>query len=583
MQQEIKRKVPSNIAQTQAWHGKLLGVVVDLSGSMQANLKNDHGGQFSKIESLSKSFQRAIENIERLIENTAADESVQFRLFIFGFGFCVVEQPLCDILAAFKLFKKKMNRYQSLQSELKQIWLLEIGSFLEKGRMTGDAKEQLHLFIEKELREKAIEAEQKRSVAKFQRWCESACLRLDKFKVHLDALLVHSKYIRLILTPLIICLLWLLRGPALALAYLNRVFEAWVQKKLTEYRINANKYSMILSDKVVTETKKAVDAHQQEIDEIILGSLRDMLDHKSLEFIRLYNMGRSKKERKDTLNWESLKIIYEELTGKIGDIIRPQATVTWNKNLFKYKQAARILRVKPDWGLLRIKTIQCAYQAVWQMTEPYVQHMAEDLAKQRFVKAALAITVESVKDKEVVLPIHDVAELLQQYKGKELTIDELPIFGASVMGQALSRTLERLQREIHTRQNRGLRPILLIISDGEVIDQTDPLPIAEKLKRLGVTIVCCFLADKNIRRPWILRRWAWWLWPRDAKLMFSMASTIDDWPEFSERLKDSRFVVKKHARLFVQINHSEYLENFVHAILLPLNREHGYIKEQMNE
>ena len=64
--------------------------------------------------------------------------------------------------------------------------------------------------------------------------------------------------------------------------------------------------------------------------------------------------------------------------------------------------------------------------------------------------------------------------------------------------------------------------------------------------------------------------------------MFSMASSVDDWPEFGERLKDSRFVVKKHAKLFVQINHSEYLENFVSAVLLPLDREHRFINLQEN-
>ncbi len=114
------------------------------------------------------------------------------------------------------------------------------------------------------------------------------------------------------------------------------------------------------------------------------------------------------------------------------------------------------------------------------------------------------------------------------------------IFGGSAMGQALTRTLQRLKRDLPLPQNRGLRPVLLMISDGEVIDRVHPLPVVEELKRLGVTIICCFLANKNIRRPWILRRRAIWLWPSDAKLMFSMASSVDEWPEFGEQLGDSR-------------------------------------------
>ncbi len=124
---------------------------------------------------------------------------------------------------------------------------------------------------------------------------------------------------------------------------------------------------------------------------------------------------------------------------------------------------------------------------------------------------------------------------------------------------------------------------MLIISDGEVIDRVQhPLPAVEELKRLGVTIICCFLANKNIRRPWVLRRRAIWLWPSDAKLMFSMASSVDEWPEFGEQLRDSRFIVKKHAQLFVQINHSEYLENFINAVLQPLDEEHKFLQTHMS-
>jgi len=385
---------------------------------------------------------------------------------------------------------------------------------------------------------------------------------------------------KIILTPLVLCLLWILRGPTVAMARINKFFEVWVQKKLIAIRDNAHQYSILLSEKVVIETKKAVDARQHEIDEIIMENLQQFLDYQSHECIHLYDAGYSKKERKEELHWDALNSIYEELTDKIGDIIVSQTKSTWEKNLFLYKQAAKLVKVKPNWDVLKLRTFECSYQAVWKMTEPYVQQVAEDFAKQRFVKAVLATIVQAAKDQEATLSLEDVTALLEEYKEEKLSLEELPLFGASVMGQALARTLQRLQRELHRPQNRGLRPILLIISDGEVIDRVDPLPIAEHLKRLGVTIICCFLANKNIRRPWVLRRRAWWFWPTDAKLMFLMASSVDDWPAFGEQLRDSRFVVKKHAKLFVQINHSEYLENFIKAVLIPLDEERRVLKSE---
>ncbi len=52
--------------------------------------------------------------------------------------------------------------------------------------------------------------------------------------------------------------------------------------------------------------------------------------------------------------------------------------------------------------------------------------------------------------------------------------------------------------------------------------------------------------------------------------------------EFGEQLRDSRFIVKKHAQLFVQINHSEYLENFINAVLLPIDEEHQSLQTHMS-
>jgi hypothetical protein len=582
MLQEIKQRVPSNSAQPVTRKGTLLGIVVDLSGSMQTNLKNDQGGQYSRIESLSQAFQRAIEHIERLLESPTAENSAQLKLFVYGFGFCVPGQPMCDVLAALKLLKKKMSRYKRLQPELKDIWLREVECILAKGRKPGDAKEQLRLFIEKELREKAIEAEQRRKAARFQRRCESICLWLDRTQARLANALNRSKSMKILLTPFVFCLLWMLRGPTIAMAGINRFFEAWVQQKLAAIRNNANHYSVLLSEKVVAETKKAVDTHQHKIDEIITDNLRPFLDYQSHQLIRLYDAGYLKTERGQALRWDALTAIYEELTEKIGKIIAPQANFAWQKNLFIYKQAARLVKVKPNWDLLRRRTIECAYQAVWSMTEPYVQQVAEDFAKQRFVKAVLATIVASAKDQEVILPIKGVSALLQGYKEAKLSLEELPLFGESVMGQALTRTLQRLKHDLPLPQNRGLRPVLLIISDGEVIDRVHPLPVVEELKRLGVTVICCFLANKNIRRPWVLRRRPIWLWPSDAKLMFSMASSVDEWPEFGKQLRDSRFIVKKHAQLFVQINHSEYLENFINAVLQPLEEEHKFLETHMS-
>jgi hypothetical protein len=61
--------------------------------------------------------------------------------------------------------------------------------------------------------------------------------------------------------------------------------------------------------------------------------------------------------------------------------------------------------------------------------------------------------------------------------------------------------------------------------------------------------------------------------------MFAISSNIDEYPQLAEQLKESRFVVQKQAKLFVQPNHSDYVRNFVKALLLPHQKEYGVIEQ----
>jgi hypothetical protein len=58
--------------------------------------------------------------------------------------------------------------------------------------------------------------------------------------------------------------------------------------------------------------------------------------------------------------------------------------------------------------------------------------------------------------------------------------------------------------------------------------------------------------------------------------MFSLASTIDEWPEFTQRLGQGHFSIKKNVKLSMQINHTERLKSFIEAILLPIEREQDH-------
>jgi len=542
-------------------------------------MKNTEGNQFSRIESLSQVFQQVLAEAKLFLE-TSPGEHFPFRLFIHGFGFLCKSEPtwkdsIGDIFSIASHLDKEVKRYQPLQPEIEHLWLDEIEHVLEEKKITEDAKEALQVFVERELREQALQAEQQRSVARFQRWCRSTCQKIDQYDARLRVQVSQYKKLAGLLLPLIVCFLWLLRGPARLLAYLNEVFEMWLQRKLTDLQNNAHAYATQQAEKVAAATKKALAQCYDKILAVVEAEMIGFLDSEASRFILLYNTGSSPSQRKRAFDHSSLKQVYEHVSAQISTIMSPHANTAWNKSIFLLKQAAKALKIKPDWNVLKEKTIRCAHQIVWETITPDVRSQAKTLAQKRFTRAVLTAIVQKTKDGETTLSLQEVSSITPPQEVKNLTPRELPIFGDSPLGLALHQTFIRLGREANLPQNQGLRPAILIISDGIPTDTryVDSSALAEKIKLAGIPIICCYVTNRNVGRPWVLRRSARWFWPKAASLLFSIASSVEEWPQFGQRLAESRFSIKKQVKLFIQVNHSEYLKSFIEAIVLPIGRE----------
>jgi hypothetical protein len=573
----------ANITRSQ---GRLLGIVLDLSGSMYEGISNDAGGQFSRIEGLSKAFRHVMEDVQLFLKENASAQRTPLRLFIHGFGFwsennAPSNSSVGDVLAILANLDKRVEHYQPLQQEVESLWTEEVAQVLEERKITGDAKEALRKFVERELKEQAIHAEQQRSAAKFQRWCASTCQRLSAFDTRLRVSIARYQGWGRILLPFAIGLLWLLRGPAVALAYLNGVFEAWLQRKLAALRDNAHTYAAQQAEKAVAITKQALDKHHAKIAAVIDANLIAFLDREAFNMIRLYSAKSTALRRKQAFDRKALRQVDRHVSQQISEIMSPHANFAWNRSVFLLKQAARALKITPNWAVLKEKTIRCAHQVVWEVITPEVHSKTKALAKVRFTRAALITIARETKDQQKTLALDELSELMKQQDVIDLSVDELPIFGPSPLGLTLNQTFVRLRREARLPQNEGLLPAIVMISDGKPTDRhvLDSASLAEKIKRVHIPIVCCYVTNKNVGRPWVLRRRPGWFWPEAAKLMFSMASSVDEWPQFGEHLAESRFAVKKQAKLFIQINHTEYLRNIIEAILLPVESEQRRVRE----
>ncbi len=165
------------------------------------------------------------------------------------------------------------------------------------------------------------------------------------------------------------------------------------------------------------------------------------------------------------------------------------------------------------------------------------------------------------------MPLEKVADLLEN-KEEQLEDIEPLIYGVTPMKGALKAIKTRFKQEL-ARLPEDTVSVLFILSDGQPTDG-DPMPTANALKDEGFYIISCFVTDQDITEPRRLFDAPASQWNDGAKLMFNMASSIDRNSVFTRFLLELGWKMPSEPKLFVQVNHSEVLDEFIRVVLSPL-------------
>jgi hypothetical protein len=142
---------------------------------------------------------------------------------------------------------------------------------------------------------------------------------------------------------------------------------------------------------------------------------------------------------------------------------------------------------------------------------------------------------------------------------------ELLIYGDTPMRTALVEIRDRFARELHPQSHGRTTPVLLLVSDGEPTDG-DPSGIAAEIRKLGVTIVVCYLTEVDLTSPRLLRAEPSADWPEGASRLFRLASRLDIDSPLCRYLLREGWSVEPGAACFIQVNHSETLDGFVSVL-----------------
>jgi hypothetical protein len=136
------------------------------------------------------------------------------------------------------------------------------------------------------------------------------------------------------------------------------------------------------------------------------------------------------------------------------------------------------------------------------------------------------------------------------------------IYGDTPMRAALTEVRARFNREL-THRERATRSLLIVISDGESTDG-DPTAAISEIWSLGVTVVCCYVTSQDVTDPFRLYGAAEPSWGPGARSMFELASPVGG---LATALSGTRWVCEANARLFIQLNHSAVLSEFLARVV----------------
>lgn len=165
----------------------------------------------------------------------------------------------------------------------------------------------------------------------------------------------------------------------------------------------------------------------------------------------------------------------------------------------------------------------------------------------------------------------ELEERWEEYKAHLLSMKNYTgdLFGETPMRAALEVIQKRIEEE-QGKRNFALPVFLLIISDGLSSDGS-PLSSIEKLQKMGVMTLCCYLAENDVLAPRKLYLEEDPDWSDGARHLFRCASVLRRENAVEQRMFEyltrHGWQPRDGVRLFVQVNQTEALGNFLKILL----------------
>ncbi|MBK9210086.1 MAG: VWA domain-containing protein [Anaerolineales bacterium] len=530
----------------------LVGIIIDVSSSMRRNWKNKEGKRLPQIEIIKDGLNRQIRKIKSIYSEKPETKEVE--LFCIGMGFKRPqkkwrfvdlsrnkEQPLdeeaetlidatvvCDILALTEIIPTKAD-LEEVENVINEKWSGYSNQLLQK----VDFRENLYDDLVSLIRESLYQT------------------ALKNLRYGLRGRLLSYLLTRKIFSES---------------EWLNNQTEQlnnWFIRKEKQIRLTSFNESSSYLENINVVAKGIADGSVGEYEKYIRTTLDDFVSEQSDQVLELLTLGHSPKKVFDTFNEDRVFSLARTIYDHLEQDVRPKIQLTWLSNRTRLNVVTKLIGGKIDNALVKKMTEGVIQKIVWEKLRRFIRVIVDDLFKDAFRKSAKARFYEWLdlaSSREVTRSIKDIVNVLPDALEQEIYSDKF-MFGTTPIHNAIKKASLRLM-DVNFSQHKK---ILITISDGEFSEKFLP-EATTLLKDSGITIISLHISNKNIVSQLVEK--AERNWSEGAKIMFEMSSISAEGDGVSQALSKLDYKLEYGKRLFIQVNHSQAIEDILDALLI---------------
>lgn len=451
----------------------IVGIIIDVSGSMKRNWPNKDGKKLPRIEVIRDSLNRYLQEEQHRKYSKFLNNQIE--LFCLGMGFQILmhqtdtgysyEQehslsgPLqtrrrvdivCDLLALSEILpgKKQLDHFKEL---LDQKWKQCSQGILERSVITDDASAQLVAYIQQGFRESALRHFHQNIFYRFAR-TKIAHRLFDNIDNQIKE--EEARIASL--------------SQAASQEYADIIYQEthrYFTEKTQQYVSMINQHLLTFAQNYITAVLRALTLSFR------VAELIDDLDEKqALEVAKRIQADLEKDVRRH-----------------IGLLL-----LTYEKRL---SRTGRQIAASLDKQEVRRLTERHIRKAGWDILRPLVEKTVLSIFAQQFetqAKASFPYWIQLASTREVTRPLASLKNILPEVVEDKVYSDDI-MFGSTPFKQAIEKAAIRLIDPQHQEKKK----ILLIISDGEFEEIPSSLITVNLLKRRGVVIATGVVGNKK--------------------------------------------------------------------------------------